>query len=459
MISYVKANAREKTGAQTFSAIEMASPEEVRRVQTALLREQLAYLKAHSKFYQTKFADAGIEWDSIQDIEELERVPFTIKQELRDSLSADPPFGEHLAADLGDVIQMQASSGTTGSPSYVALTQGDIARWNESSARSLFACGIRSGDRVLHALSMSKGFVGGLPVFQAVQYMGAMDVPVGADGGVDRLLVACRDLRPRVILATPNYAAYLGQIAPEIIGMQACELGVERLIVGGEPGGGIPALRQQIEDVWGGKVTEMMGGTDLGVMFWAECDHQRGMHLVAPDHILCELIDPETGKVIPFETGGSGELVYTALRRQASPVLRFRSGDHIEITGMECSCGRTGPMIRCVGRTDDMLIVRGINIFPSAIQDIVGEMRPAASGILRVLADFPGHSTQGNLKIMIERGEDKDPSGDAALKADIERRVRNRLSAKIDAEIVAYDTFERPGVRKVAITIRKRPNI
>jgi phenylacetate-CoA ligase len=457
MVSYVKEGVRNKQNAKAFSAIETAPPGEVRAIQTRMLREQLGYLRTHSRFYQEKLAQAGVHWDALREIEDLAKVPFTVKQDLRDSLRAAPPFGKHLAADIADVAQMQASSGTTGSPSYVALTEADLARWNESSARSLFACGIRPGDRVLHSLSLSKGFVGGLPVFQAVQYMGALDVPIGADGGVDRLLVACRDLKPNVILATPNFAAHLGQSAEKTIGIPALALGVKRLIVGGEPGGGIPALRREIELLWGGKVTEMMGGTDLGVMFWAECEHQRGMHLVAPDHILCELIEPDTGSVVEFDKGARGELVYTSLERQASPVLRFRSGDHIDVLDTSCACGRSGPMIRCVGRTDDMLIVRGVNVFPSAIQDVVGELRPQASGILRVLADFPGHSTQTNLKVLVERGAGCHLSGDTALKAEVERRIRNRLSVKIEAQIVAFETFERPGVRKVSLTIREWP--
>jgi phenylacetate-CoA ligase len=459
MVSYVKSGVAERMNATSFSSIETALPADVREVQNGLLLEQLAYLRANSIFYQKRLADAGIDWNSIRSIDDLAAIPFTVKQDLRDSLQASPPFGEHLAAPHARIAQMQASSGTTGSPSYVALTESDLERWNESSARSLFACGIRPGDRVLHALSMSKGFVGGLPVFQAVQYMGALDVPIGADGGADRLLTACRDLRPRVILGTPNYLIYLGQIAEQVIGVPAKSLGVERLVVGGEPGGGIPAVRRQLEEIWGAAVTEMMGGTDLGVMFWAECEHQRGMHLVSPDHILCELIDPESGEVIPFAKDRMGELVYTALGRQASPVLRFRSGDHVHVTDMDCPCRRTGPMIRCVGRTDDMLIVRGVNLFPSAIQDVVGELVPKASGILRVLADFPGHSTQANLKVLVERGEGADPLADEELKTEVERRVRNRLSAKVDVEVVNYGTFERPGVRKVAITIRERPAI
>jgi phenylacetate-CoA ligase len=459
MVTYVKEGLSALAKATAFSDIEIASPEKVTEVQTFMLLEQLDYLKNNSLFYQKRFADAGIDWAAIREISDLAKIPFTVKQDLRDSLKAAPPFGEHLAADPRDVIQMQASSGTTGSPSYVALTASDAARWHESTARGLYSCGIRPGDRVLHALSLSKGFVGGLPVFQAVQYMGALDVPIGADGGADRLLVACRDLRPDAIVGTPNYLIYLGKIAEEIIGIPAHELGVRRLVVGGEPGGGIPALRQQMQELWGAQVTEIMGGTDLGVVFWAECEHQRGMHLVAPDHILCELIEPESGEVIAFEKGVMGELVYTALKREASPVLRFRSGDHINVLDTACSCGRTGPMIRCIGRTDDMLIVRGVNLFPTAIQDVVGELRPGASGIMRVLADFPGHSTQENLKILVERGEGTGPADDAILKAEVERRVRNRLSAKVDVRIVPYESFERPGVRKVAITIREDPGL
>src|SRR5882672_1338726 len=178
--------------ATAFNRIETASQNVVSHTQQSMLRDQLAYLRAQSKFYQKRLADAGIDWNTLDGIADLARVPFTIKQDLRDSLKAAPPFGEHLAADPAEIRQMQASSGTTGSPSYVALTESDSLRWQESSARSLFACGVRPGDRVLHAFSLSKGFVGGLPVFQAVQYMHALDVPIGADGGPDRLLVACQ---------------------------------------------------------------------------------------------------------------------------------------------------------------------------------------------------------------------------------------------------------------------------
>ncbi len=444
--------------AASFNSIELASPEQVRQIQNERLVAQVDYLLAHSAFYRQKFAEAGIGASSIRCIEDLERVPFTLKQDLRDSIAAAPPFGEHLAADPADIVQMQASSGTTGSPAYVGLTESDVRQWIDGSARSLFACGIRRGDRVLHAFSLSKGFVGGVPMFQAIQHLGALDIPIGADGGADRLLIAARDHRPRVIVGTPNFAAYLGQVSQEKVGVKAHELGVEKLIVGGEPGGGIPALRQELEELWGARVAEMMGGTDFGVMYWAECEYQRGMHMVSPDLVLAELIESETGQVIPFTPGGSGELVYTALGRQASPLIRFRSADHIVVMDQGCPCGRTGPTIRCIGRTDDMLIVRGVNVFPSAVQDVVAEMRPAVSGVLRIFADFDGHSTQGNLKVLVERGADAAQESDTRTKAEIENRIRNRLSVKAEVEIVAYLAFERPGSRKISLTVRgERP--
>ena len=459
MPGYVKEGVQARRHAATFSEVETMAPADLRQLQDSKLKRQLAYLRDHSVFYRRKLAQAGVDWAALQTADDLQCVPFTVKQELRDSLKAAPPFGEHLAADSADLVQMQASSGTTGSPSYVGLTAADVEQWNESSARSLFACGVRPGDRVLHGFSLSKGFVGGLPIFQAVQYMGCVDVPIGADAGAARLLAACHDIRPRAIVGTPNFLIHLAQIAPQIIGVSARSLGVEVLVVGGEPGGGTPALRGRLEEEWGAKACEMMGGTDLGVIYWSECSHQRGMHMVAPDFILVELIDPDSGLPVPMDPGTRGELVYTALERQASPVMRFRSGDHVEVLDGACPCGRTGPLVRCFGRTDDMLIVRGINLFPSAVQDVVGRLRPRASGVIRVVADFAGHSTQRNLTVLVERGDAASPDADRALQAEVERRVRDALVVKVSPVIVPAGFFETPGARKVTLTLRAMPDL
>ncbi|PCH84034.1 MAG: phenylacetate--CoA ligase [Piscirickettsiaceae bacterium] len=454
---YKREGALEKKGQPYYHPIEIMAQADIVQLQEKKLQQQMRYLQQHSALYQQKFANAGLQFDDIKTLSDLTKIPFTVKQDLRDSLQAEPPFGLHRAAPLKDIIQMQASSGTTGSPAYVALTESDILMWNELSARSFYACGVNPGDFVLHGFSMSKGFVGGIPCVQALQYMGAIDIPVGADGGVDRLLRACADIKPRVVIGAPNFLLHMASQAKSILGKDATALGVEQLVVGGEPGGGIPAIREALEKSWGAKVCEMMGGTDLGVIYWGECSHQDGMHMLCQDHIIVELIDPDTEKVIEFTKGATGELVYTAIGREASPVVRFKSGDHIIVTDTECACGRTGPKIRCFGRTDDMLIVRGINVFPSAIQDLVLQLQPHTNGVMRVWADFDGHTTQENLKVIVERGINHDKAQDAALINKVETSIRNTLSFKAKVKLVDANSFEKPGVAKVALTVRQAP--
>jgi len=427
---------------------------EVQAIQEAQLRRQVAYLEGSSEFYRAKLAAAGVAFDKIRTTADLARVPFTLKTELRDSLAKCPPLGFHLAAPMSRVIQIQASSGTTGSPSYVGLTHHDIRVWCEMGARTMFANGVRPGDVCLHGFSMSKGFVGGLPMVQILQYMGVCDIPVGADAGVERLLRVCADQRPQVITGTPYFVIYLAEQAPAVLGRQANTLGVRNVSVGGEPGGGIPAVRASAEALWGAEVREMLGGTDIGCTYWGECEDKSGMHLCAQEFMLFEVIDPETDAPLPLESGVKGELVYTAIDREASPLLRFRTGDHVEVLGTSCRCGRTSPKIRCFGRTDDMLIVRGVNVFPSAIKDVVARLEPRTTGAIRVVVDFPGHTTQQPLRVKVEHGPGVSAAELPALTADLERRLREALAFRPVVELVAPDTFEKPGVQKVSLIER-----
>ncbi|HBO79017.1 MAG TPA: phenylacetate--CoA ligase, partial [Cupriavidus sp.] len=194
-------------------------------------------------------------------------------------------------------------------------------------------------------------------------------------------------------------------------------------------------------------------------VYWAESDDQRGMYFVGADHILAELVDPESGTTLPWEVGAKGELVYTSLQRQASPVLRFRSGDHVVVTAIGGPGGRTAPAIRCFGRTDDMLIVRGVNVFPSAIQDVVSAMAPVVPGVVRVLADFEGHTTQGNLKLFVERAAGQVAESDADVSAQVETRIRNALAVKVEVTMVRHGFFMAPGAQKTQLTLRKMPDL
>ncbi|MER6669009.1 phenylacetate--CoA ligase family protein [Amycolatopsis japonica] len=433
--------------ARHWSAVETLSPTAARAVQDERLREQVAYLAAHSAFYQAKL---GADLAKIRTVEDLAGLPFTEKQELRDSLAAAPPLGTHVAAEMSEVVQIQASSGTTGSPSYVGLTPSDITTWCELGARALYANGFRPGDRLLHAFGMSKGFVGGLPIVQILQYMGIVDIPVGAEAGAERLLRVQADQRPNALIGTPYFLAHLAEQAPKIVGRPARDLGVRAISVGGEPGGGLPAVREKLESLWGATSREMLGGTDIACTYWGECEAADGMHFLSPDLMIAELIEPDTGEQIAPVEGAQGELVYTALRRQASPLLRFRTRDHVVVTGTGCSCGRTGYKVRCIGRTDDMLIVRGINVFPSAIKQLVAEL---TTGEMRIRADFEGHSTQRPLPVVVE-DTGLTPEQQTGLRETIEQRIRSALNVKTVVDFVPQGALKRPDHVKVNLVER-----
>ncbi|MFD5121950.1 phenylacetate--CoA ligase family protein [Streptomyces sp. NPDC058385] len=440
-----------------WSSVETLSAAEARAVQDERLREQIAHLAANSAFYREKFSKNHIDVTKIRTVDDLAGLPFTEKQELRDSLADSPPLGAHVAVDAGDIVQIQASSGTTGSPSYVALTANDIVTWCELGARALYANGFRPGDRLLHAFGMSKGFVGGLPVVQTLQYMGIVDIPIGAEAGAERLLRVQADQRPNAMIGTPYFLTHLAEQAPQIVGRAARELGVRTISVGGEPGGGLPAVREKLEALWGASAREMLGGTDIACTYWGECEAGDGMHFLSPDLMIAELINPETGEQIAPVEGAQGELVYTALRRQASPLLRFRTRDHVVVTGTDCSCGRTGYKVRCIGRTDDMLIVRGINVFPSAIKELVVELAPATTGEMRIRANFEGHSTQRPLPLVVEHAAGVSPEQQQQLRTSLEQRIRSALNVKTVVELVPEGTLKRPDHVKVALIERVTP--
>jgi phenylacetate-CoA ligase len=421
--------------------------------QLELFTAQLHSLRERSAFYRDRLAGAGIgpDWRA-DDWEDLLAVPLTTKDDIRASLAAHPPLGAHLGVAPEQVVQVQATSGTTGSPSYLALTAADVQTWAELGARAFRAAGLRPGDRVLHAWSMSKGFTGGVPVVRMLQRLGATPVPIGAEAGAERLLVVARDLGATAICAAPNFAIYLGEQAEGMIGMPAADLGIRALVVGGEPGGGIPAIRERIQTLWGGTCCEVLGNSDIATIVWAECAERGGMHFIGHDIVLAELIDPDSGAHIEPHAGAVGEIVYTALRREASALLRFRSGDRVEVLADSCTCGRTSYRLRCFGRTDDMLLVRGINVWPTAVQEVVAGFRPRATGVMRIVADFDGHVTQRPLRIQVERA---DTGVDAeALAEDIARSISSRLVFSSRIEVVDPGVLEAPGAAKVKLVVR-----
>lgn len=434
--------------------IETWDRERLRDLEDVLLQKQLAHVEQGSGFYRDKFAAAGIDFSAVRTVDDLRRVPFTEKEELRRSLADHPPLGAHLAVPVSELAQIQATSGTSGTPSYFGLTHHDLEVWGTAGARGFYAAGVRPGDLVLHGWGMSKGFAGGVPAVRVLQQLGCVVVPIGGEAGAERLLTVAASLSPKVFCTGPNFALHAGRLADEVLGRPASTLGVERIVVGGEPGGGVPAIRSQIEQIWDATSCETLGNSDVVPMVFGECLERDGMHFIAQGLVHLELIDPETGDDIAFEAGAKGELVLTALDRLASPLVRFRTRDHLEVLATDCACGRTGPKVRCVGRTDDMLIVRGINVWPSAVREIAVSFQPRLTGNLRIVADFEGHSTEQRLRVRAEHRADLTADEIASLADEVERRITQVLAFRPRLEMVPPGVLAEAGVNKTSLVER-----
>jgi phenylacetate-CoA ligase len=242
---------------------------------------------------------------------------------------------------------------------------------------------------------------------------------------------------------TPSYAAHLA----ENFDLRASS--VERVLVAGEPGGGEPAFRAKLEAGWGAKVTEAMGIGDIGVSLWGECEEQDGMHLGARGFVHAELIDPETGSALELDDGATGELVLTHLQHRAAPLLRFRTRDHVHVRTSPCKCGRTGPRIRCIGRTDDMVIVRGVNVFPSAVREVVSAFAPDVSGHVLVKPRAAGVKQEPPLPVSVELAEGA--KADDALAEAIREKLRSVLVVQTSVELVPWGSLRRSEYKSMLV--------
>lgn len=420
--------------------IEIASADEVRSIQNAKLCEQMAYLRSNSPFYSEHLAKAGASLEDIRSVEDLAHLPLTTKQDLRDSQQSYPPFGAHQAADRDAIVRVHASSGTTGVPSLIPVTAKDSAMWKQAVKRAYWCQGLRPTSTF--AMGFGIGFfVGGVPVAQGVEDIGATFLPIGT-GATDRLLDSISRMGADVLACTPSYAIFLAETAKERFGLDVSELGIKRVMVGAEPGGGVPEIRRQIEEAWNATVTESVGNGDVCPIHSAETQYKEGNHFLIPDMVIMEIINPKTGEVLSTDAPEiEGEMVFTHISREAVPLLRFRSYDHVIVRNGPCAQGRTGPRIRVIGRTDDLLILRGVNVWPSAIKDVITSMRPATTGALRILLPKPGPMVDPPLRIEVEHGHQ--PTNIVALEEFIEKTLREKLIFTAKVSVVPPGTVER----------------
>lgn len=431
--------------------IETAPADQVRVVASAAWEAQADGLLERSAFYRDKLKAAGIDDPAKLDlVTDLSNVPFTTKAELKTAIDEAPPFGSHLGVAPEAVKRVYQTSGTTGRPSVIALTRQDIRTWSAIGARSYLATGIHPHHAVLSTFGAGP-FVAG-HTHGVLDTIGVRAVPVGP-GDTERVLAALDRGLVDTLLATPSFALYLANLFGER-GLDGPAAGLAHVVTGGEPGGGIPSIRSRIEEAFGATVTEAMGLGDVSPSLFGECPFQQGMHFCGTGFVWPEIIDPATGEALPLEAGVVGELVYTSLVREAMPVVRFRSGDLVEIHGTTCACERTSFRMRCLGRTDDMFIVRGVNVYPSAIQEVVAEFRPRVSGRMRVLLGPAGVAVEPPVRIEVEVPDAT--AADGSLPAEIMAAIRARLTFRTDVALVPQSRFGDAGY-KTRMVVRSQP--
>jgi phenylacetate-CoA ligase len=329
------------------------------------LQEQLAYLEASSPFYAERLR--GVR-ERVRTPADLPLLPFTTKEELRDGQREDPPFGPHLCAPRERLVRMHVTSGTTGEPVAVGFTRADHETNSAVGGEAFRIAGVRPDDVVAHCLNYAL-YAGGIADHMALEASGATVVPVGT-GQSRRLLELIPRLGITAIFGTLSFPAYLAARAREL-GVEPRALGIRHIVTAGEPGAGLAAVRAEIEEAWGASVVDTFGMSDVWSTMGGGCEQGEGVHLTVGEHAVLELVDPDTGEPVALEDGAQGELVWSHLRREASPLLRYRSADLGRVWTSPCGCGRTTPRIRIDGRRDDMLRVQAVNVYPQAIGAIL----------------------------------------------------------------------------------------
>lgn len=415
-------------------ALETQSRAEWDGLKLHLLKQHVAHAYANSPYYKASFDAAGVHPDQLKTLDDLRRFPTINKQVLRERQLAVPPFGDVVAVPERDIVYISASSGSTGVPTASPFTAQDFADWIDYEARQFWSSGLRPEDRYCHSLNLSL-FIGG-PCVLGAQRLGALSIHAGTVPS-ERLLTIARQFQATAIWTTPSYAWYLGETAIKEGIDPKKDLNIKRIFVAGEPGGSIPETRQRIEALWGADVYDYYGLSDIFGSCAGMCEEKNGLHW-AEDHILVEVIDPDTGE--PVAEGERGEMVLTTLKKTARPMIRFRTGDIVSFTSEPCTCGRTSIRLQGVhGRLDDMLIIKGVNLFPSDVESIARKDHDL-TGEYKLIVERIDHLDQ--LTVEVERSAGFSGS-DEELSARFRRHLKSVTGATATVRILPPDTLPR----------------
>ncbi len=420
---------------------ETLSREDLSAVQLTRLKATLERVYATVPFYKENFKKAGITPSDIKSLDDLQRVPFTVKQDLRDNYPYDM-----FAAPMETIVRIHASSGTTGTPTVVGYTKRDINTWSELMARCLAAGGTTSRDIVHNAYGYGL-FTGGLGAHYGAERIGASVIPVSG-GNTNRQIVIMKDFRPTILTATPSYILHLAEVANEM-GVSFKDLDFKCGIFGAEPWS--EDMRQELQEKLYLKAIDIYGLSEvMGPGVSIECiEAQKGLHIFE-DHFIAEIINPDTGELLPM--GETGELVFTSITKEAFPVIRYRTRDITSLNPKPCICGRTHVRMNKVsGRTDDMLIIRGVNVFPSQIESVLMK-RNDIQPHYQLVVDRQG--SLDTLKVKVEVSQELFSDEIRKLQKmekDISKDIKEYLGVSAAIKLVEPKTIERSQGKAVRV--------
>jgi phenylacetate-CoA ligase len=425
--------------------IECASRSEMRKIQSERLTETVRRIYHNIPGYRKKMQEAGLVPGDIQSIDDLPKLPFTTKEDLRDNY----PFGM-FTVPMSEIVRLHASSGTTGKPTVVGYTRKDLNTWAEVVTRTLVMAGVHRNDIVQVAYGYGL-FTGGLGLHYGTENLGATVIPISG-GNTQKQIQLMQDFGTTVIACTPSYALHLAEEIRDM-GIQSDELKLRAGIFGAEPWS--ENMRREIESKLNLKAIDIYGLSEvIGPGVSCECIHQMGMH-INEDHFVPEIIDPES--LLPVAPGERGELVFTTITKEGIPLIRYRTRDLTRLNYDTCRCGRTlVRMEKCTGRSDDMLIIRGVNVFPSQIESVLLEMSETEPHYL-LIVDREGNLD--TLRLMVEVQEQffsDEIKVLESLRKKIAHNIQSTLGVTVDVKLVEPRTIERTaGKAKRVIDNRK----
>ncbi|MDR3054974.1 MAG: hypothetical protein LBU53_06170 [Zoogloeaceae bacterium] len=425
------------------------------------LQKQIRYVWGNEDYYRKRFLEAGVQSpDDIRTLDDFRRLPaFIDKARHRDSQDASlerygHPLGLHLTCAPEKAIHLAATSGTTGTPTFYVFSRKDQEITYKVLGRMFQVAGIRPGDTTFHAFGLCL-WLAGVTYVQALEAYGARPVALGAEAGVPKILRYIELTHPRVLFATPSMVNQLIERAPGEIGKPASALGIEIIYCTGEPGGSQPVFRKRVREAFGAQVFDATGGAWHNGTITCDSENAHGMHYMAEDYCFrYDLIDPVSKQPLELADGLEGEAIHTGLEYEASPAFRNATGDILRLHVGECpGCGHFGVRMEIIGRADDMLAIKGVKVYPAAIQKVAHSFLPKLSGELRIRLNAPPPGVTPPLRLAVEAGEGTPESEWSTIADALEQRVREILSFRPVVTVLPFGSLPRSGAKTKLIEI------